>query len=446
MTKRTRLIILSICVILFLVAAPYIVLYSLGYRIDFDNLTIVGTGGIYVKGEPQALMVSINDATPLKTSYFNNSIFVQNLVPKVHTIKVAKEGYYDYIKNVEVKAKEVTKVEHIVLFQKDISFTALQKPASGMFFSPDETTLLATRLENGAITVEIINTASQQKRTVAISGQRAAIKDVTWSSDSKKALLHTGNNYFLIDVSAQNPAADQLVYLLSAKEVAFNPQNANEIFYLTAKSLYTNLGETPITQNILAFALQGNAIMGFSADGFLYSYTINNQRIAKETQTAFTATSTATWDLLPIAGKLYLQKNNQVFVLNTTAKAFENFYDSATTLKASPDQQKILTCNDHEVLYFFSNQIVKKAILLNRFSEKVIDCFWINNDYVVFSVGNNIMISEIDVRGNINMITLPQNLGEENVLKSPNIHFNPRDEKLYILNQQSLVVSEKLLP
>ena len=82
-----------------------------------------------------------------------------------------------------------------------------------------------------------------------------------------------------------------------------------------------------------------------------------------------------------------------------------------------------------------------EKIFLNRFSEKIKDCFWLNDNYLIFNLGEKIIISEIDNRNSVNMITLPQPL-------SPNdkILFNQEDKKLYILTEDSLLSSEKLLP
>src|SRR2546422_234816 len=108
MKRKTRLIILLICVVLFLVIAPYIVLYSLGYRVDFAHYKITATGGIYVRVYPTGANVTIDNATKETTSYFYSSVFVQNLTPGIHQVSVAKEGYYDYAKSLTVAENEVT--------------------------------------------------------------------------------------------------------------------------------------------------------------------------------------------------------------------------------------------------------------------------------------------------------------------------------------------------
>ena len=54
-----------------------------------------------------------------KTSRFDNSVFVQNMLPGPHQILVKKDGYYDYQKNLEVIENQVAKLEHVILFKKE---------------------------------------------------------------------------------------------------------------------------------------------------------------------------------------------------------------------------------------------------------------------------------------------------------------------------------------
>ena len=71
---------------------------------------------------------------------------------------------------------------------------------------------------------------------------------------------------------------------------------------------------------------------------------------------------------------------------------------------------------------------------------------------IIFTAGNNIIISEIDFRGNVNSVTLPKtitasgadNLSQEIVLKNPQIFYNQQEGKLYILNDKITLFSEKI--
>ena len=138
MTKRIRFIILVICVVLFFVVSPYIVVYSLGYRIDFEGKKITATGGINVRALPQGAEVIVDSKSGGKTSFLSPTVFVQNLLPKKHSILIRKDGYFSYQKTLEVKEKEVTRLDQVILFKEKISFEKLADKTQSPFAKQEQ--------------------------------------------------------------------------------------------------------------------------------------------------------------------------------------------------------------------------------------------------------------------------------------------------------------------
>ena len=125
MNSKTRLIILLLCVVCFFTASPIIVAYSMGYRFDFERMKIVATGGIYVRTFPTADSITIDSKIAVKPGIFSNSIFVQSLLPKNHSVLVQKTGYYDYLKTLPTEENQVTKLENILLFKNRFWLSAV---------------------------------------------------------------------------------------------------------------------------------------------------------------------------------------------------------------------------------------------------------------------------------------------------------------------------------
>jgi len=310
MSKKIRLIILIVCVVLFFSMTPVIIGYSLGYRIDLEQKKLVATGGIYLRVWPSPAEVLIDSKSVAQTSGISNSVFTQNLLPKNHIVLVKKDGYFDYQKTLEVKEKEVTKLEHITLFKKNIAFQALVEKTQSPF----------------------------EKK------QQFAIK--------------TGNLY---DNSLTKPVL--------------------------------------VAKNVIAFDTFQNNLYWVSKDGAFYK---------------------------------------SDFTGKTPEKIFESFYSPVTSIKISPDHSRVLYCNDYEILYSYLNDKTFNKVFLNRFSEKISDCFWLNNDYVVFTLNGKIKISEIDTNNEINIIEVQVDA------KNPKIYFSQQDKKLYIQTGTSTLVSEQL--
>ncbi len=307
MAKGARLIILTSCAILFFTVTPYIIGYSLGYRIDFEQKKIMATGGIYLRAWPSPADVYINSKLAGKTNVITNSVFTQNLLPKNHLVLIKKDGYFDYQKTLLVKKKEVTKLEHILLVKKDINFEALADKTQSPF----------------------------------------------------------------------------------AKQERFSIKNNN---------LYDNSSGKAVLliKNIVVFDTDQNNIYWVSKDNLLYK----SDFLGKE-----------------------------------KTKVFDSFYSPIKNIKISPNGQKILFNNDYEILFAYLNSPISEKIFLNRFSEKIGDCFWLNNDYVIFTLAGKIKISEIDNRNEINMAELPDSIlinGKTTDIKNAKIYFDAQNKTLYI--------------
>lgn len=303
----------------------------MGYRVDFEKMKIVATGGIYVRTFPAADQITIDSKINKTPGLFANSIFTQSLLPKNHTVSIKKDGYYDYNKTLPVQEKEVTKLENVLLFKKNILFEAVI----------DET---------------------------------------------------------------QSPFNQQDKFFIKNNSLYYSNISANIGITTIQKS-------TPVLKNLIAFTISNNNIIWLGTDGLLY-----------KSELASLSVNPVKLTLTP----LEIDK--------------KGFY------KISPDGKNIVYFTNQEIYIFLlsdpitlqQNSGQDKRVLLYKSKENITDCLWLNNDYVIFNTGDKIIISEIDYRGNINTVTLPQTADK--------IFFNRQDNKLYILTENTLLSSEKLTP
>src|SRR3989344_4431574 len=272
MTKRTRTLLLLVCAILFLVIAPFIVLYSMGYRMDFERMKIVATGGIYVRVAPEDSHVSIDSKIKNKAGIFSNYVFEQSLLPGPHTIEIKKNGYFDYLKNLEVKEKEVVKLENVTLFKQRAIFGQITDGANYFSAAPDNTTLLVSKTSG----IELINMQNGQQQMVAKSVGMEGITKTLWSDDSKKALILTNKGYTLLDLTL-TPKLTANPLPAGISHVSFNPQNSSEIFFIKGGNLYSNASALPVISHVVAYQKTNQNIIFLSDDGFLSNYDTNSK-------------------------------------------------------------------------------------------------------------------------------------------------------------------------
>ncbi len=363
MTKQIRLLILLVCVVCFFVIAPVLVLYSMGDRFDFEKVKITATGGIYVRTFPAADQIIIDSKAVQKPGIFSNSVFVQSLLPKDHAVLVKKTGYYDYLKTLPVKENQVTKIENVLLFKKNIHFQTIADQTQSPFLNQD------------------------------------------------KFVIKTGNLYY-----------------------SNVPENS---------ALTSTQKSTPIIKKLAAFTQQNNTIVWLGADGLLYRSDLASPSAvpAKLTAAPLKIIKTGTYKVITGANDIFVYNNGGLSRLNPTTKELDDSYSALKDLKVSPDNKNVIFYNDNSIYVSLLPLLSSsKNILLYKSSEKIANCLWLNNDYIIFTAGNEIIISEIDYRGNINTVTLDPDV------KSPEIYFNRQDGKIYILTGNILLSSERILP
>ncbi len=460
MTRKKRFIIVLICALLFLIVTPYIIFYSLGYRIDVKNMKIFTTGGIYVRAFPSGANITIDSNIKNSTGLFSNSVFVQNLSPDQHTVLIQKDGYYDYQKNLKVEEKEVTKLENVTLFKKNYIYNILEKNVNYFSIAPNNVTLLEAKVGSQKIDFNVINLDNSKIQPLSVSINKGVVSDLKWSQNSEKGVIKINNLYFLIDLSdSQNPKISQINYLLQSKEANFNPQDSSQIFYIKSKNLYLSSEQNqPILNNVASYKIVNQNIIWLSYDGFLYSSNILGNNTSKITSKAISVNSLDSYSIIDVTDRILLKDNDSLFLVNNDTKVLEVLDQHAKQVSISPNNQRLLyfslpaQAGDSEVSYYgqsinLNNERIHEKI--GSFSN-INDCQWLNDDYIVCSLADKIIISEIDTRGNLNTINLLQTVTLENNnkidIKNADISFNQRDKKLYILTQSNLISSDRILP
>lgn len=96
----------------FFTLLPIVLSYTLGYKIDFKGLKIYKTGIIYIASHPAGASVYINgklhkELTPMKA---------EELKPGNYNIRVVRDGFCPWERDMEVRPNMVTKADRIILF------------------------------------------------------------------------------------------------------------------------------------------------------------------------------------------------------------------------------------------------------------------------------------------------------------------------------------------
>ncbi|MBU2539901.1 hypothetical protein KJ786_01970 [Patescibacteria group bacterium] len=368
MKKRTRFILFSTFIVIYLILSPLIIFYSLGYRFDFTQMKIVSTGGLYLKIWPGDAQINIDGKIDKKTGVFSNEALIQGLFPKKYNIIIKKDGHSAWEKNLEIKDRQVTSVDNVTLIKENILFEKIKDNIKSFYLSPNRDLILLIDSTEYSFSINDTQTMAEKNSFLLPESTEKNVGVVSWDENLKIIMLEANNNYFLID--------------------------------------YNKLG------------------------------------VIKPKTTSFESTN----DLVS-GGKLTFKKvDGYIYLLDKETNKFSGFYQ-AKDIIFSPDESKFLFFNNYEILFAKTDNPDDKNFLL-RFSEKINNCFWLNNNYLIFDVAGNIKISEIDNRDKINTVALPQQIslkGNSTItLNNPKMFFDEINKNLYLLNNKILLISERL--
>ena len=117
MTLIYRRITYSIFIIIFLIAAPTVILYTQGYRFNFEKGRIQKTGILVISSVPRRADIFLNGK---KIENKTTPARLENILPADYEIKLAKNGYHDWNKRLTVLENSSTFAEKILLWKNSL--------------------------------------------------------------------------------------------------------------------------------------------------------------------------------------------------------------------------------------------------------------------------------------------------------------------------------------
>lgn len=106
MKPKTRKMYLLGLFCIFIVIIPILIFFSMGYRLN-SQFRLVKTGGIYLVNNESDVTVKLDGENVERAGMFGNNILIRNLIPKAYSMRVEKEGFRPWKKNVTVKEEKV---------------------------------------------------------------------------------------------------------------------------------------------------------------------------------------------------------------------------------------------------------------------------------------------------------------------------------------------------
>ncbi len=232
MQMKYRRIIFYLFLALFLISAPFILLYASGYKYNAKKNKFEKTGGLVVNTTIKNTSLFVNGR-----AYGTGQEFrIQNLLPGEYEIKISKSGYFDWQKKLPVESQ-------ITAFAKDVRLIAGNLPvkiADGFadiaYPAPDQSKFLYIKKENNKNSLFIFDTANDAEKSIASLPSRQTVKSISWSPNGEKIILETLYGFQILNASGGKIQALPLkVKILGLR---WNEADSSQLFASAAEGIY----------------------------------------------------------------------------------------------------------------------------------------------------------------------------------------------------------------
>lgn len=417
MDLKTRRIIAFIFIAAFLITAPILILYASGYRYNLKKNQLKKTGALFIKTEPKSATIYIDN----KMQTEKTPAQITHIFPNSHDIAVKKSGYYTWEKNLEIRPQTTTFAENIVLFKNTEPIPVKTEKKAFDLYKTDDCLMTLLKREN-----EPIHFACIEKNDLDPISSYPADTEILDQSPSKNKFLIVNKNGLSIG-STDNSYEQKISFDENSKPKSINWDLKNEhfLYYNTNSSIWqiNLLGKTPVHTKIHDF--KNKKIKNFKTAGDkLYYITSEKDGHFLHLASLQNPEKTVKSIKLPSSNFLIDSLINEYLVLIDNKKS--NIYIlteslNSTTVKKEgcekysyfEEKNLLAVYNDYEIFVFDLKQKTPQSNLIIRYSTKINQVEWFDENYLLAIHDQKIKIIELDQRENHNIWEL--NTGEQPV-------------------------------
>lgn len=229
-----HLLISVIIFIALLVGTVLVVLFAKGYRFGLDTgkIEFAGTGLLVTKSVPDGAQVFINGHLTTAT---DSTI---NLAPKKYKIRIFKDGYFPWEKEISIQEEVVSKAEALLFPTAPKLESITDIGVTNPVIDPSQTRIAFTVASQSARKngIYVFDMSARpiltlQSATTQISDDTSDLfsqAQLSWTPDGKQiiASISASSATYLLDASGPNPNPSNITELLPSYELTWQRDKA----------------------------------------------------------------------------------------------------------------------------------------------------------------------------------------------------------------------------
>ena len=470
MINKKLKIYLYVCITIFFVLLAVVLFYSFGYKYDVKERETIQTGAIIIKSVPEDVDIYIND------DFFENSnvlnalltgyVKVENLNSGGYNVKIKKDGYFDWGKNINVNGGYITELKNIVLlknnYEKNILLDDIEiNLNTNNIWSNDGKNKVVYKNRNNLNLFDInSNSRSDQIKIIANFGNAPFnknnldfnLEDIIWSNDDTKiiAKISEDNNFLWYLINLETKKIYDLSFIFNEISEVRNKYNFDfnkSLFYLKNNILYEfdyqKLVSKRILKDVSGFLVHGDSLYYFKKDSpVLYVSDLDDLLKVKivstmpdnfnaELPARIVRSSDNTYLILSWSGDLYfINKTSTVTFINSRV---ENAYFTNYN-------ERILYYNNREIwIYYLKEKISqpsKKEFeneLITRYSDEISNIsLYTDEEHLFYNESGVFKFIEFDNRDKVNVFDILE-------LENEDIFYSRDNNSVYYVEDSKLI-------
>lgn len=255
--------------LLFILIAPFALLYATGQKINWQELSIQKTGSLVIESEPNNADIFINNRRPTAfiQRLFNRNVMprttatLSNLTPGPYVVRLELSGYFPWEKEITIKPNEVYNLGPVELFKHSSPQlqTSLSNNNTGLV-SPDKNIILLPDANN----LRLINFKKNIDQTISLSSSR--LLEAQWSAHNQWCLI---NQEFVINENGETSITLKELAPLEPQFLRWDNNQAHLLFFEDKEILYSlNLNTKKVTKQLdLRPLLVGRELIDYQPNG-----------------------------------------------------------------------------------------------------------------------------------------------------------------------------------
>lgn len=441
-----RKIMLFIAYTAFVIIAPIVILYAIGYRPQTSSPIPKPVGVILADASPNGAQISING-----TQLGSLPRSVPNIEPGTARVEISKDGYTSWAKQLEVKPTQATDIRSVHLLPSQPESLVLARNIVLFENSPNNLYSAVVTSKNALTIVDdtgasIVSETALQNRPTAMS----------WSPDGSHIIVTFPKNlHQLYRVDSEILTKIPSTFLTGFTSIHWSPIAANTIYALDKNSaLVTYTISTTQTEiikpDINLFTIVGRTLYHQTFDNELRALqlrSVDDTLLIADTKKALKRLTGATNGSLALLfqdGELTVYKSNKEYI---------TISPSAADMSWSPDGQLLLvqTLPTELSVYNIDSQRLfavplNELHLITRLTQTITNPRWFTDSrHILYETNNELVFSEIDTRDHpISLVIDPKKASGHLVFgdESKNIIYLQQNGKETNLVQTWLVTEE----